>query len=134
MLSEDLHKSTPIESTETIRFKEPLRFMGTVEKVKTDIENFDLTQIPYEALRRLVIIFKEGEVKYGRGNWRNGQNDRTWQLERANHALKHLLLHIHQLETGECLTVVNLADEDDLAKVMWYCAIKSELERMEKHA
>lgn len=96
--------------------------------VKTDVEPFDLTQIPFEAERRLGIIFREGELKYGKDNWRNGVNNKAYQLERANHALKHLKLYLHQLQFGEHL---GEACEDDLAKVMWFCATQAEIERLE---
>ncbi len=91
----------------------------------TEYADFDLVQ--NEAERRLGVIFREGEGKYRRNNWRSGSTDREYQLERANHALKHLRIYIHQLEFGEHL---GEADEDDLAKVMWFCATQMELERL----
>lgn len=94
----------------------------------TDVEDFDLTQIPYEAERRLGLIFREGETKYGKDNWREGECDLAYQLERTNHALKHLKLYVHRLQFGECL---GKPGEDDLAKVMWFCATQMEIERME---
>lgn len=97
-------------------------------QAKSDREPFDLTQIPYEAEKRLGAIFKEGEVKYGRMNWRQGVGDKGYQLERANHALKHLRIYVHLLETGEYL---GKDDEDDLAKVAWFCCTQMELERLE---
>lgn len=102
------------------------------EKALTDVEDFSLTEIPYEALKRVGKVFKEG-LKYGKGNWRKGVNDKKFQLERANHALKHLLIYIHELETGEYLYPSNevMKREDDLAKVMWFCMIMCELERLE---
>jgi len=96
---------------------------------KTDLETFDLVQIPYEAERRLGLVFQEGVEKYGRGNWRSGVRDRAYQLERANHALKHLKIYLHYLEFGEDLGVPG---EDNLAKVAWFCATQMEIERMEK--
>jgi len=118
------------------------------KKAQSDTESFDLTQIPMQALLRLGAIFKEGESKYGRANWRKGIADKAYQLERANHALKHLLVYIHLLETGEYLgsyklnaTLTSLDgnrqqgiagyEEDDLAKVMWFCVTQCELERLE---
>ena len=95
---------------------------------KTDKETFDLTQIPFDFERRLGMIFREGELKYGRENWRKGIADKTFQLERANHALKHLKIYIHRLEFGEYL---GERGEDDLAKVAWFCATQAELERLE---
>ena len=95
---------------------------------KTEKEPFDLTQIPFDFERRLGMIFREGELKYGRENWRKGIADKTFQLERANHALKHLKIYIHRLEFGEYL---GERGEDDLAKVAWFCATQAELERLE---
>jgi hypothetical protein len=100
-----------------------------MEQAKTDTEPFDLTQIPFEALRRVGMIFREGERKYERNNWRHGQHNQSFQLERLNHALKHLLLYIHQFEHGEHL---GEQEEDDLAKAAWGCLTQMELERMAK--
>lgn len=101
-------------------------------QAKSDIENFDLTQIPLEAEKRVGRIFREGEIKYNRNNWRNGDNDKKYQLERANHALKHLKIFIHNLEHDEYLgEYKNGVPEDDLAKVMWFCCTQMELERLE---
>ncbi len=91
-------------------------------KALTEIEHFSLTEIPAESLFRLGRIFTEGH-RYGKHNWRQG--DTKFLIERANHAFKHFLLWIHQLETGE-----KLSNEDDIAKVMWFCAIAMELERV----
>jgi len=100
--------------------------------VKTDIENFDLTQIPLEAEKRIGKIFREGEVKYDRNNWRKGINNKEYQLERANHALKHLKIYIHQLEFDEYIgEIKDGVPEDDLAKVGWFVATACELERLE---
>ena len=99
------------------------------EKAKSDIEIFDLTSIPFHALWRVGVIFKEGQRKYGRGNWRNGAGDREYQIERANHALKHLLIYIHNLQYGES---VGVSGEDDIAKVAWFCLTQMECERLER--
>jgi hypothetical protein len=96
----------------------------------TDKEPFSLTQIPCSALLRLGAVFREGEPKYGRGNWRRGVHDKDYQIERANHALKHLLWYVHALETGERLGEA----EDHLAKVAWFCVTQMELERLEAAA
>jgi len=78
---------------------------------------------------RLGRIFEEGRRKYGHGNWRKGAGDRGYQIERANHALKHMAIYVHSLMyPGESLGIVG---EDDLAKVMWFCATQMELERIE---
>lgn len=104
---------------------------GDVEEVKTEREDYDLTQIPFSALQRLGKVFVEGASKYGEGNWRNGVAQSEFQIERANHALKHLLIHIHKLRYGES---IGEEGEDDLAKVMWYCVTQAELERLEKES
>lgn len=96
--------------------------------MKTDVEEFDLTQIPYVALRRMGTIFREGEGKYGRNNWRNGVDNTQYQLERLNHAMKHLAIYIHLLQFGEDLGVPG---EDNLAKVAWAMVTQMELERVE---
>lgn len=98
------------------------------QKAKSDRESADLTQIPYEAERRLGLIFKEGLLKYGRGNWRKGAGDFDYQMERANHALKHLKIYLHQLEFGED---IGEPGEDNLAKVAWFCVTQMEIERLE---
>jgi hypothetical protein len=100
-----------------------------VVQVKTDVEPFDLTQIPFEFEWRLGMVFREGEAKYGRDNWRKGVGNKTYQLERANHALKHLKIYIHWLQFGEHL---GEPGEDDLAKVGWFCATQAEIERLER--
>ncbi len=101
-------------------------------RAKSDREVFDLTQIPFEAEKRVGVIFREGEIKYDRNNWRNGLNDISYQLERANHALKHLKIYVHWLEHGEYLgEFKDGKPEDDLAKVLWFCATQMEIERLE---
>lgn len=99
------------------------------QQAKRDRETFDLAQIPYEAERRLGLVFNEGVHKYGRGNWCNGVHDKDYQLESANHALKHLKIYVHQLEFGEDL---GEPGEDNLAKVAWFCATQMEIERLEQ--
>ena len=103
-------------------------------KAQTDIEQFDLTQIPYSSLIALGTVFKEGEIKYGKDNWLSGINKLQYQLERANHALKHLLIHINYLTSRgykNNITNTPIIKENDLAKVMWFCATQIELERLE---
>lgn len=97
-------------------------------EAKTDKESYSLTEIPLESLVRLGRVFQEGHEKYGRGNWRNGVGDIEYQLERCNHAIKHLMVYAQWLESGQR---VGLEEEDDLAKVMWFCATQIELERLE---
>lgn len=101
--------------------------------VKTDIERFDLTQIPLSSEKRIGAIFREGEVKYDRNNWRKGLGRKEYQLERANHALKHLKIYIHWLEHEEYIGEIKEGKpEDDLAKVGWFVATQCELERLEE--
>lgn len=116
---------------------------------KTDKEEYCLTEIPLSALIRLGKIFKEGHGKYGKHNWRNGVDNKEYQIERCNHAIKHLLIYAHELETGEYIgklkgqesingqtneeatLFIGKIREDDLAKVMWFCVTQMELERLE---
>lgn len=99
----------------------------------TEREPFDLTQIPVNSLLRLAEVFSEGEQRYGRDNWRQAVGNKAFQLERANHAIKHLLLCVHWLQRGEYLG--KDTPERDLAKVMWYCATQLEHLRLEnQHA
>ena len=100
------------------------------EKAETEKIGSDLTQIPMTALVQLGAVFVEGEKKYGRENWQRGLYDMEYQLERANHALLHLLRHIDAMKAGRTQQI----DSDvelNLAKVMWFCATQIELERME---
>lgn len=147
-----LNKNIPVDEDDP--YEEVLNISKAAQptQVKSDVEDFDLTQIPFEAERRLGCIFREGEKKYGKGNWRIGKGNLDYQLERANHTLKHLKIYIHWLEFGEYLgtrkpcpcasTAVDAGScncqgtlriaEDDLAKVAWFCMTQMELERMEK--
>lgn len=102
--------------------------MSQEEKAKSDIEISDLCSVPFMALWRVGQIFREGKRKYGAGNWRRGAGDREYQIERANHAIKHLMIYVHRLQYGEHIGV---AGEDDLAKTAWFCLTQMELERME---
>jgi hypothetical protein len=79
------------------------------------------------------LVWREGEGHYGRGQWRRGAGDTAFQLERLNHAAKHLYLAIHFIETGEYLGEVKDGEpEDDLAKVMVNVAMVMENTRMEQ--
>ncbi len=100
------------------------------EKAKTEKVGSDLTQIPMTALVQLGAVFVEGEEKYGRENWQRGLHDMEYQLERANHALLHLLHHIEAMKAGRTHQL-DSAVEMNLAKVMWFCATQMELERRE---
>jgi hypothetical protein len=117
-----LSENTPL--TPTVKTKDAA--------ARTDVEPYDLTQIPLEAEKRIGAVFREGEVKYGRDNWRLGADNTPFQIERANHALKHLKIYIHLLTTGEYVGECrNGEPEDDLAKVAWFCCTQMEIERLE---
>ena len=107
---------------------------------KTTNEDFSLTEIPYPSLVRVGKVFIEGR-KYGKFNWREAiktKEHKLFQIERCNHAIKHLLIYAQYLETGEYLGQ-NVAEpyglevtaEDDLAKVAWFCLVQMEIERLE---
>lgn len=105
---------------------------ASASAARTDKEPYDLTQIPFEAEKRIGAVFVEGESKYGRDNWKKGTGNKQYQIERANHALKHLKIYIHQLTTGEEIgEFKNGEPEDDLAKVAWFCCTQMEIERLE---
>ena len=77
--------------------------------------------IPLSALEALGSIFLEGVPKYGEYNWKHGAWDRKYQMERWEHADRHLHLWVEGDRT-----------ENHLAKVMWFCATQIELERVER--
>lgn len=76
--------------------------------------------MPYELIRRVGLIFKEGEAKYARDNWKQGASDKKYQEDRLEHAIRHLMLWAN----GD-------RKEDHLAKVAWFCGTQMELERIE---
>lgn len=81
----------------------------------TEFETFDLTLLPVRPLIEVSKAFKEGVDKYGRHNYINAAGDKVWQLERLNHAMKHLMWAVHNFdrsddEIGE--------GEDDFAKAV----------------
>lgn len=82
--------------------------------------------IPPESLRRLSRVFLEGVKKYPNRavnacNMTGAVNNPEWQVKRFNHAVDHLL------KWGQGDT-----SEDHLAKVMWFCSVMLEVERLEK--
>lgn len=87
-------------------------------KAKTEQLSPGIEQIPLSSLEALGLIFKEGEIKYGRDNWKNGVDDEQYQTERLRHAIRHLMLYAN----GD-------RSENHLAKVMWFCCTQIELER-----
>ena len=91
------------------------------QKARTDKVAGGKRYIPLSALEALGSIFLEGVPKYGEHNWKNGAGDKKYQLERWEHADRHLHLWVEGDRT-----------ENHLAKVMWFCATQIELERMER--
>lgn len=87
--------------------------MANSEKLGTMMQ-----MIPFSALEALGRIFKEG-LKYGRNNWKN-KPDADFIEERANHAIRHLMLWCN----GD-------RQEEHLAKVMWFATTTIEL--LQKH-
>jgi hypothetical protein len=92
----------------------------TPEKAKTDIAASGVAQVPFHAIEQIGSIFKEGELKYGRDNWLKGVGDKPYQEQRAEHALRHLMLWMQ----GD-------RSENHLAKVGWFSVTQMELERRE---
>lgn len=114
-----------------VRYEEN-KEVDTEEKANTDALEYSLTEIPLSALERVGKVFREGHEKYGRGNWRKGIEDKIYQLERLNHAIRHLLIYAHWLEHGEYIGEYKEGvKEDDLAKVMWFTVTQCEIERVE---
>lgn len=77
--------------------------------------------IPLSAMEAVGAIFLEGVPKYGENNWKQGVFDRGYQMERWEHADRHL----HLWAEGD-------RKEPHLAKVLWFCATQIELERLER--
>lgn len=88
-------------------------------KAKTDVIGLGLVLIPYYSIIRIGGIFIEG-LRYGKNNWKKGVNDKEYQEERLEHAMRHLFLW----KEGD-------KEEDHLAKVAWFCVTQMELERIE---
>jgi hypothetical protein len=83
-----------------------------VNKPKSEVLAPGVDQIPFEAMERLGAIFAEGEIKYGRDNWKTAPHDKEFNAERTRHAIRHLMLYAN----GD-------RQEDHLAKVLWFAAI-----------
>lgn len=92
-----------------------------MEKAKTDNLKCRLIDIPFIALQKIGEIFQEGAIKYGVGNWKKGVGDKEFQGERANHAIRHLMLWVGS-DRGE----------EHLAKVAWFCITQLWIEGEEK--
>lgn len=97
---------------------------------KTGIIPIDLTQIPYPFLHALGQVIASGTPRYGYLNWLSGANDPSFRRERQKHAARHWALAMHLLTFGPNslrgladagLITHEEAEEDHLAKVVWYC-------------
>jgi len=86
------------------------QYQPEISKAKTEKLSPGIEQIPFEALEACGEIFAEGEIKYGRDNWKKGLNDQEYQTERCRHAIRHLM----KWANGD-------RSEPHLAKVMWFC-------------
>lgn len=93
-----------------IGYKDRPTIVQSTEKAKTEHLGTNLDQIPFEGLEAVGKIFAEGAIKYGRDNWKKGVGDKEYQLERLNHAIRHLMLYAN----GD-------RSEAHLAKVAWFC-------------
>lgn len=80
-------------------------------KPKSEVLAPGVDQIPFEAMERLGAIFAEGQIKYGRDNWKTDPHNKEYNEERTRHAIRHLMLYAN----GD-------RQEDHLAKVMWFAA------------
>jgi hypothetical protein len=128
------HKTKTWTQSEIAKDKHP--YPGKVYDVeandapaKTNRLPRDLTDIPHVALQRIADIFAEGRPKYGKDNWCNGVKDDEYQLERANHALDHLLAYT-EWRRGRGPKPA----EDCLAKVAWFCVTQMWIEWKESEA
>jgi len=103
--------------------QKPIQEFGSA---RSELSGLGYTLIPAESLRAIGKIFQEGQVKYksGAANARNiipVLGNHSWQYERAEHAMDHLLKFFSGDES-----------EDHLAKVAWFCTIMREIVRLEK--
>lgn len=57
--------------------------------------------VPFSLIRRVGQRMTGGARKYGEWNWQKGVDDRTFMMDRANHAVEHLYLAIDKLQRGE---------------------------------
>lgn len=101
----------------------PIQDFGSA---RSELSGLGYTLIPVESLRAIGKIYQEGEAKYKSGavNARNlipVLGNHSWQYERAEHAVDHLLKFFSGDES-----------EDHLAKVAWFCTTMREIVRLEK--
>jgi len=85
--------------------------MTKPKQAKTEYIGTRMIDIPYEALRAIGMVFREGEAKYGRANWKDGGT--AYLEERCDHAIRHLMLWAN----GD-------RSEPHLAKVAFFCCIQ----------
>lgn len=90
---------------------------------KSETLNLGLDQIPLEALEEIGKRFVKGEARYGRDNWKSG--DEEWLRERANHAVKHLYQYIQNTDSED-------SPIDNLAAVGWFAVIAISLTKQKQ--
>lgn len=103
--------------------QKPIQEFGSC---RSELSGLGYTLIPVDSIRAIGKIFQEGQIKYKSGavNARNltpALGNHSWQYERAEHVVDHLLKFFSGDET-----------EDHLAKVAWFCTIMREIVRKEK--
>lgn len=79
-------------------------------KPRSEVVSPGIDQIPFEGVEAIGAIFAEGEVKYGKDNWKQDPSNEEYNRERTRHAIRHLLLWA----SGD-------RAEAHLAKVAWFC-------------
>lgn len=80
------------------------------EVPKSEILAPGVDQVPFEGIEAIGAIFAEGEIKYGRGNWKKQPDNDEYNRERCRHAIRHLMLWAN----GD-------RSENHIAKVAWFC-------------
>lgn len=123
---DQLYQVLTSDGNETMHLGKDLAgMMGSVyvripeAKALTETVASGVSQIPYSGLEAIGSVFVEG-LKYGKDNWKKGVNDKGYQEQRCEHAIRHLQLWAN----GD-------RQENHLAKVAWFCVAQIELERLE---
>lgn len=103
---------------------------------KSESVGTGLNQIPINALRAIGAIFKEGEFKYGKNNWKGGVHNRPYQEDRYEHALNHLFEFKEQFDEADFAGSAELIQlqrqmQQNLAKVAWFCVTQLHLLMLE---
>jgi len=109
---QEIAESGLADELERLNEREAIQAEGAA---RSEILHTGLSQIPLSALRKIGSIFVEGQLKYGRDNWKKGAFNKPYQQERAEHALVHFLEYLHQ-ESNDGSTPIQ-----QLAKVAWFC-------------